>query len=88
MEEEEREVELHPYLPEQAEESIKRTAQVVAERDSEAVTVSLGELRQAAGQGQNIMPATMEAVRAYATLGEITAVLKDVYGEFREPVGL
>jgi methylmalonyl-CoA mutase N-terminal domain/subunit len=34
------------------------------------------------------MPFVLEAVRAYATLGEMTQVLKDVFGEFREPVGI
>jgi methylmalonyl-CoA mutase N-terminal domain/subunit len=32
------------------------------------------------------MPAMLEAVRAYATVGEITGVLKEVFGEFKEPV--
>jgi methylmalonyl-CoA mutase N-terminal domain/subunit len=32
------------------------------------------------------MPAMMDAVRAYATLGEITKTLKGVFGEFKEPV--
>jgi methylmalonyl-CoA mutase N-terminal domain/subunit len=32
------------------------------------------------------MPAMLQAVRAYATVGEITGVLKQVFGEFREPV--
>jgi methylmalonyl-CoA mutase N-terminal domain/subunit len=34
------------------------------------------------------MPYILEAVRAYATVGEMTRVLKDVFGEFKEPVGL
>ena len=34
------------------------------------------------------MPAAFEAVRAYATLGEMTAVMKEVFGEFSEPVRL
>lgn len=88
LEEEEREVALHPYQPEQAEESIRRTAQIVASRDQLAVTTALAHVREAAVNGQNIMPAMMEAVRAYATLGEITQVLKSVFGEFQEPVGL
>jgi methylmalonyl-CoA mutase N-terminal domain/subunit len=88
MEEEQRQVELHPYRPEQAEASIRRTAQVKAGRDAGRVESSLERLRQDAAQGRNVMPATMEAVRAYATLGEMTAVLKQVFGVFREPVAL
>ncbi len=88
MEEEHPEVELHPYHPDQAEASIRRTAQVIASRDPVALQRSLDELRLAATNGENIMPATIDAVRAYATLGEMTAILKEVYGEFQEPVRL
>jgi methylmalonyl-CoA mutase N-terminal domain/subunit len=34
------------------------------------------------------MPYLMKAVKAYATLGEITQVFKDVFGQFKEPVGI
>ena len=40
------------------------------------------------GASMVMMPYILEAVRAYATVGEMTQVLKDVFGEFREPVGL
>ncbi len=88
MEEEAREVALHPYRPEAAEESIRRTREVKASRDARAVEEALRRVREAAVSGQNLMPALMDAVRAYATLGEITAVLKEVFGVFREPVVL
>jgi methylmalonyl-CoA mutase N-terminal domain/subunit len=85
MEEEERDVALHPYRPGQAEESIRRTAEVVAHRDAVAVGETLGQVREAAVNGQNVMPSLMAAVQAYATLGEITGVLKEVFGKFQEP---
>jgi methylmalonyl-CoA mutase N-terminal domain/subunit len=88
MEEGEREVALHPYKKEQAEESIRRTMQVIEDRDPEAVASGLEKVLQAAVSGQNIMPAMMDAVKAYVTLGEITRVLKGVFGEFQEPVRL
>ncbi|MFQ5616659.1 MAG: methylmalonyl-CoA mutase [Anaerolineales bacterium] len=75
MEEEERDVALHPYKQEQADESIRRTAEVIAGRDQNAVAAALQKLRDAARGDQNTMPAMMEAVRAYATVGEITNVL-------------
>ena len=87
MEEEERQVELHTYRPEQAEASIRRTAQVVSSRDSQQVSEALEAVRQAAINGHNTMPSMMRAVSSYATLGEITGVLKEVFGEFQEPVG-
>jgi methylmalonyl-CoA mutase N-terminal domain/subunit len=88
MEEEHLEVDLHPYRAEHAEQSIQRTAQVLASRDSERVSSALDKLREAASGGSNLMPAALEAVRAYATLGEMTTILKEIFGEFKEPVRL
>jgi methylmalonyl-CoA mutase, N-terminal domain len=56
-----------------------------ARRDNGAVSKSLDNLRMAADRGDNTMPATIEAVRAYATLGEICSALRDVYGIYEEP---
>jgi methylmalonyl-CoA mutase N-terminal domain/subunit len=88
MEEEHHEVDLHEYRAEHAAQSIQRTAQVLASRDSERVSSALDRLGQAASGGDNLMPAALEAVRAYASLGEMTTVLKEVFGEFKEPVRL
>ena len=87
---ERRDVELHEYKPEQAEDSIRRTRAVRASRDAKAVTAALEKVREAAagGHASGVMPAMLDAVRAYATLGEITKTLKQVFGEFQEPVGL
>jgi methylmalonyl-CoA mutase N-terminal domain/subunit len=85
MDEETRQVELHPYRPEQAQASVRRTAEVVAGRDARAAAAVLERLRDVAREGTNVMPAMMDAVRSYATLGEITQALKSVFGEFREP---
>jgi methylmalonyl-CoA mutase N-terminal domain/subunit len=57
-----------------------------ARRDKGAVTIALDKVRKAAHDGENTMPATIEAVRAYATLGEICDALRDVYGLYEEPV--
>jgi methylmalonyl-CoA mutase N-terminal domain/subunit len=56
-----------------------------AKRDRAEVDRTLDRLRRAAQQGDNTMPATIEAVRAYATLGEICSALRDVYGIYEEP---
>jgi methylmalonyl-CoA mutase N-terminal domain/subunit len=85
-EEEERQVELQPYDEAAAEKQRRRVAQVRKERSSSAVESALVEVRRAAEAGDNLMPSVIEAVKVYATLGEITAVLKDVFGEFQEPV--
>jgi methylmalonyl-CoA mutase N-terminal domain/subunit len=66
----------------------KKLQEIRAERDDNAVRSSLEGLRKAARTDQNVMPFMLEAVKSYATLGEITKVLKDVFGEFKEPIGL
>jgi methylmalonyl-CoA mutase N-terminal domain/subunit len=54
-------------------------------RDNGAVNNALEKLRRAAQNEENTMPATIEAVREYATLGEICSALRDVYGVYEEP---
>jgi methylmalonyl-CoA mutase N-terminal domain/subunit len=54
-----------------------------AARDSEAAGASLGRLQAAAREDRNLVPELLEAVSAGATLGEIVAALKTVYGEYR-----
>lgn len=67
------------------EHQIERLEQTRARRDNGEVDKTLDRLRIAAQRGENTMPATIEAVRAYATLGEICAALRDVYGVYEEP---
>ena len=64
---------------------IERLEETRSRRDSGPVTRTLDQLRLAAQRGENTMPATIEAVRAYATLGEICSALRDVYGVYEEP---
>jgi methylmalonyl-CoA mutase N-terminal domain/subunit len=52
-------------------------------RDNEAVKLCLEEIRRCTQNGQNLMPAVIEAAEAYCTLGEIADVLRSVYGEYR-----
>jgi methylmalonyl-CoA mutase, N-terminal domain len=58
------------------------------ERNDDAVERALSALRSDAVAGRNVMPALMDAVKAYATVGEMTRALIDVYGRFREPTRL
>src|SRR6266566_1521618 len=64
---------------------LERLEQTRRTRDGGAVTKALDRLKLAAQKGENTMPATIEAVRAYATLGEICSALRDVYGIYEEP---
>jgi methylmalonyl-CoA mutase, N-terminal domain len=64
---------------------LERLEQTRTSRDAGAVANALDKLRVAARKNENTMPATIEAVRAYATLGEICSALRDVYGVYEEP---
>ena len=64
----------------------RRLATLRQTRDSEEVERSLSVLSAVAKADDNLMPPMLDAVRAYATLGEIRAVLETVYGRFKEPV--
>lgn len=88
MEEEERDIVFHEYRPEEAEEQIRRLRKVKREREGSKVSKALRRLRKGAEEGENLMEYVIESVKAYATVGEITSTLKEVYGEFKEPVRL
>jgi methylmalonyl-CoA mutase N-terminal domain/subunit len=64
---------------------VERLQMAKSRRDGGAVANALEKLKRAAVAGDNTMPATIEAVRAYATLGEICDALRDVYGLYEEP---
>jgi methylmalonyl-CoA mutase N-terminal domain/subunit len=72
------------YIDESAEmEQKERLAALRERRDDPAP--ALGNVREAARSGANIMPPLIEAAKAGATLGEIVDAMKDVFGEYREP---
>jgi methylmalonyl-CoA mutase N-terminal domain/subunit len=62
----------------------QKTKKVKAERDGTAAQEALHGLRTAATQGANVVPPILEAVKTYASLGEISDVLRGVYGEYNE----
>src|SRR5262249_48001830 len=64
---------------------VERLEETRARRDGGAVANALEKLKLAAHRNENTMRATIEAVSAYATLGEICAALRDVYGIYEEP---
>ncbi len=55
-------------------------------RDNKLVEKSLYELKQAAQGSENLMPYIINSVKVYSTLGEITNVLKEIFGEYKENV--
>jgi methylmalonyl-CoA mutase, N-terminal domain len=64
---------------------VERLAEIRRQRDPGRVGQALDRLRLACQGSQNSMPFILEAVRAYATLGEIVQVMKDVFGTYEEP---
>jgi methylmalonyl-CoA mutase N-terminal domain/subunit len=60
-----------------------RLAEVKRSRDAKAAGAALDDVRQAAGAATPLMPPVIEAVRARATLGEISDTLRDVWGVYR-----
>ena len=72
--------------PEGYDRQVARLHRLRAERDNGRVQKSLAELADYARGDENLMPPIIEAVRAYATLGEITDVFRKVFGDYHEPV--
>lgn len=68
---------------------VKKLARTKAERDNEAVKKALKALEDAAAKPDvNLMPLIIDAVREYASLGEICNILREVYGEYKESIVL
>jgi methylmalonyl-CoA mutase N-terminal domain/subunit len=61
-----------------------KLTKVKTERDSDRVETTLAALRDAAEGDGNIAPPVLDAVKAYATVGEISDTLREVFGEYRE----
>jgi methylmalonyl-CoA mutase N-terminal domain/subunit len=70
--------------PKVEEQQIARLQKLRRERNNDKVKQVLSKLHDAADRDDNLMPMIIEAVKAYATLGEITDVLRKVYGEYKE----
>ncbi len=67
------------------EHQLSRLQETKRTRDSGAVANALERLKRAAQSNENTMPATIEAVKAYATVEEISVALRDVFGVYEEP---
>ncbi|MFS8628904.1 MAG: methylmalonyl-CoA mutase family protein [Limnochordales bacterium] len=70
--------------PAQERAQIDRLHQTRRDRDAAAVQAALQRLREAATGHDNLMPLIIDAVHAYASVGEICGVLRDVFGEYRD----
>ena len=80
---EEPEMDLEEVDPEQEQNQRERLEAVKADRDGDAVDDALASLREAARGSENVMPHIVDAVKAYATVQEISDVLRDEFGEYK-----
>jgi methylmalonyl-CoA mutase N-terminal domain/subunit len=69
--------------PRVEERQLARLKALKAERDGSRVRETLSGVREAALRGENMVEPVLEAVRAYATVGEMCQVLREIYGEHR-----
>jgi methylmalonyl-CoA mutase N-terminal domain/subunit len=79
------EVELHEYDEQWAEKQIASLREVRRQRNNREVLRLLKELESTARAGENVMPVLVECCKAYATVGEMTGVFREVFGEWQEP---
>lgn len=86
IDEEEQTVEFHPFNEAASNAQIERLAIIRDERNGTEVQHALDAVHKAAEDGENVMPALIDAVKAYATVGELTGCLVKVYGRYDEPI--
>ncbi|SFR48481.1 acyl-CoA mutase large subunit family protein [Halorubrum sodomense] len=80
---EEPEMDLEEVDPDQEQNQRDRLNEVKADRDGDAVDDALAGLREAAQGTENVMPHVVDAVKSYATVQEISDVLRDEFGEYK-----
>jgi methylmalonyl-CoA mutase N-terminal domain/subunit len=64
---------------------VERLKNLRKERDNQKVKLALEKVKKVAATDENLMPALIEAAKTYATVGEISDALREVFGEYREP---
>lgn len=67
---------------------VERLRRLRTRRDNARVAAALLEVESAARDGRNVMPSILSAVKTYATVGEISDALRNVFGEYRETAGI
>jgi len=78
-------VDLHEHNEAWVDNQIGRLQELKRSRNNQAVQRTLKNLEQGTRKGENVMPLLVDCCREYATVGEMTTVLRDVFGEWNEP---
>jgi len=86
VEEEEPDIKFHPFKQEDCQHQLNRLKEVREQRDADKVKKTLSQLTADAKAGINVMPALVEAVKSYATVGEMTHCLVEAFGRYDEPI--
>ncbi|MCG8382870.1 MAG: methylmalonyl-CoA mutase family protein [Gammaproteobacteria bacterium] len=79
---------MHPYQDKTLEQQTARIARIKQDRDSAKLEQALNALESCTHKGTNLMEPITEAVRSYATIGEICHTLKQCFGHYRAPTGV
>ncbi len=82
--EEEPPVNVLRIVPALEEAQVERVRALRERRDTRVVTAALAKLKHAATTDENLLPRILECVEAYATVGEISNTLREIWGEYRE----
>jgi len=85
---EERKIPVHASDPALESAQIESLSRIRATRDEPAAQSALERLENAAKGAENLMPYILEAVEAYATVGEISNAFRRVHGEYREALSI
>jgi len=83
--EDQTDVELHEYNEQWVDQQLAGLEELRRTRDNREVTRTLKELEKGTRAGKNVMPLLVECCRAYATVGEMAGVFRDLFGEWEEP---
>ena len=83
--EEQTDVELHEYNEDWVEKQISSLKELRRTRDNAEVTRTLKNLESGTRAGKNVMPLLVDCCKAYATVGEMTGIFRDIFGEWQEP---
>jgi methylmalonyl-CoA mutase N-terminal domain/subunit len=83
--EDQTDVELHEYDESWADQQIDSLKELRRTRDNREVTRTLQELEHGTRAGKNVMPLLVDCCKAYATVGEMAGIFRDLFGEWEEP---
>ena len=83
--EDQTDVELHEYNEQWVDQQVSNLKELRRTRDNREVSRTLKDLEQGTRAGKNVMPLLVDCCRAYATVGEMAGVFRDLFGEWQEP---